>query len=207
MGCLRRFFRLIILVALIIVALIFLIPHFVAKAGNSLINDLNNNLPSLSGLAQFVPANFLDKNNKLQISLSGLTNSTKYEITLDPDQCGNSGFVDVGVVSSDGNGNVNNTFSLASLDTGKKWYIDVHNGTSSNDSVLACGQLSTNDSSISVEATNTVLQLSPVATQADSTNTQVSPNATPTTPTGFPNTGVAPGSNNSYDNTVYPRKF
>lgn len=207
MGCLRRFFRLIILAALIIVALIFLVPHFVAKAGNSLINDINNNLPSLSGLAQFIPSNFLDKNNKLQISLSGLTNSTKYEITLDPGQCGNPGFVDVGVVSSDGNGNVNNTFSLASLDTGKKWYIDIHNGTSSNDSVLACGQLSTNDSSASAEATNTVLQLSPVATQVDNTNTQVSPNATPTTPTGFPNTGVAPGSNNSYNNTVYPRKF
>ncbi|MGH2496228.1 MAG: hypothetical protein ACRDIV_16150 [Ktedonobacteraceae bacterium] len=205
MGCLRRFFRLIILVALIIVALIFLVPHFVAKAGNSLINDLNNNLPSLSGLAQFVPANFLDKNNKLQISLSGLTNSTKYEVTLDPDQCGNSGYVDLGVVSADGNGNVNDTFSLASLDGGKKWFIDIHNGTSVNDSVLGCGQLSTNDSSASAEATNTVLQLSPVATQVD--NTQVSPGATPTTPTGFPNTGVAPGSNNSYDNTVYPRKF
>jgi len=101
------------------VALALLVPHFIAQAGNSLISDTNNNLPSLSGLAQFIPANFLDKNNKLQISLSGLTANSKYEVTLDPDQCGTPGYVDVGVVTSDANGNVETAFSLAALETSK----------------------------------------------------------------------------------------
>jgi hypothetical protein len=204
MGCLRSLTRLLLLGVVVVVALVLLVPHFIAQAGNSLISDINNNLPSLSGLAQFIPANFLDKNNKLQISLSGLTANSKYEVTLDPDQCGTAGYVDIGVVTSDGSGNVNNTFSLSALDTNKNWYVDIHSGPSVNGTVLACGELNINNTSVTIEASQTVLQLSPGVTQ--STITQVTPGVTPTT-SGFPNMGVAPGSSNSYDNNVYPRKY
>ncbi len=205
MGCFRSLTRLLLLGVVVVVALALLVPHFIAQAGNSLISDINNNLPSLSGLAQFIPANFLDKDNKLQVSLSGLTANSKYEVTLDPDQCGNAGYVDIGVVTADGSGNVDTTFSLSALDTGKNWYVDIHNGPGAYGAVLACGELNTNNTSASIAATNTVLQLSPGATQT--TNTQVTPGVTPTTPSGFPNTGVAPGGSNSYDNNVYPRKY
>ena len=205
MGCFRSLTRLLLLGVVVVVALALLVPHFIAQAGNSLISDTNNNLPSLSGLAQFIPANFLDKNNKLQISLSGLTANSKYEVTLDPDQCGTPGYVDVGVVTSDANGNVDTAFSLSTLDTSKNWYVDIHSGPSANGAVLACGELNINNTSASIEATNTVLQVTPVAAQA--TNTQVTPGVTTTTPSGFPNTGVAPGGSNSYDNNVYPRKY
>ncbi len=205
MGCFRSLTRLLLLGVVVVVALALLVPHFIAQAGNSLISDINNNTPSLSGLAQFIPANFLDKNNKLQVSVSGLTANSKYEVTLDPGQCGNAGYVDIGVITADSNGNVDTTFSLSALDTSKNWYVDIHNGPDTTGAVLACGELNINNTSASIEATNTVLQLSPVTTQA--TNTQVTPGVTPTTTSGFPNTGVAPGGSNSYDNNVYPRKY
>ena len=207
MGCLWRLFLLVLLAAVVIALLVLLLPHLIAQAGNSLLNNINSSGSPLSGLVQYIPANFLDKNNKLQISLNGLTPNKQYEITLDPQTCGSSGYVDVGIVTADESGNVTNTFSLSAsaLHNTNGWQVDVHNGAAVGDATLACGQLNDNGSSVAVEATNTVLQLSPVATQSDST--QFTPGVKTNTPSGFPNTGVAPGSNNSYDNAVYPRKF
>lgn len=205
MGCLWRLFRLLLIGAIIFGAIVLLLPQFLARAGNTLLSNLNN---SASGLAQFIPANFLDKNNQLQLSLSGLDANKKYEITLDPGTCGSGNSIDVGLVTSDGSGNVTSTFKLASLGKNSNgWFIDVHSGPNASDPAVVCGQLSTNDASAAADATNTTLQLSPVA--IDLTNAQATPGATPTstTPTGFPNTGVAPGSSNSYDNNDYPRKF
>lgn len=209
MGCLRRLFRLLLLVAIIIVLVVVFLPKFLAQAGNTVLNNINSSGNPISGLAQLIPANFLDKNNRLQISLNGLDVKRNYEVTLDPGICGNSGYVDVGIVTSDDSGNVNTTFSLASLTQNKQgWFVDVHNGTSANDNVLACSQLNTNDNSAAADATNTTLQLSPVPSTTDLTNSQTSSNgSTSNTPQGFPQTGVAPGSNNTYDNNVYPRKF
>jgi hypothetical protein len=207
MGCLRRLFRLLVLGAVIFALLLILLPQFLARAGNTLLSNINSSANPLTGLAQFIPANFLDKNNQLQISLSGLDANKKYEVTLDPGMCGNSGYVDVGLVTSDNSGNVTTTFSLSPLSNNARgWFVDVHSGVGVNDPVMACGQLNTNDSSAAASATNTVLQLSPVP--SDLTGAQVTPGltSTSTTPKGFPNTGVAPGSN-SYDNNVYPRKF
>ena len=209
MGCLRRLFRLLLLVAIIIVLVVVFLPKFLAQAGNTVLNNINSSGNPISGLAQLIPANFLDKNNRLQISLNGLDVKRNYEVTLDPGICGNSGYVDVGIVTSDDSGNVNTTFSLASLTQNKQgWFVDVHNGTSANDNVLACSQLNTNDNSAAADATNTTLQLSPVPSTTDLTNSQTSSTgSTSNTPQGFPQTGVAPGSNNTYDNNVYPRKF
>ena len=205
MGCLGRLFRLLLICAIILGAILLLLPQFLARAGNTLLDNLNN---SASGLAQFIPANFLDKNNQLQISMSGLDANKKYEVTLDPGTCKGGGYIDVGLITSDDSGNVTSTFKLASLGKNSNgWFIDVHSGPDASDPSVVCGQLDTNDASAAADATNTALQLSPVA--IDLTNSEATPGATPTstTPTGFPNTGVAPGSNNSYDNNAYPRKF
>ena len=212
MGCLRRLFRLLLLVAIIIVVVVVFLPKFLAQAGNTVLSNINSSANPISGLAQLIPANFLDKNNQLQISLSGLDISKKYEVTLDPGICGNSGYIDVGTITSDGSGNVNTTFSLSSLKENKQgWFVDIHSGPDVNDNVMACSQLNTNDVSAAADATNTVLQLSPVPTDTNLTNSQTSSNSDSTSntprPRGFPQTGVAPGGSNSYDNNVYPRKF
>lgn len=212
MGCLRRLFRLLLLCAIIIVVVVLFLPKFLAQAGNTVLSNANSSANPVSGLAQLIPANFLNKNNQLQISLNGLDANKNYEVTLDPGMCGNSGYIDVGIVTSDSSGNVNTTFNLSSLkENSQGWFVDVHSGPDVNDTVLACSQLNTNDTSAAADATNTALQLSPVPTNTDLTNSQTSSNTGSTsssnTPQGFPNTGVAPGSNNSYDNNVYPRKF
>jgi len=206
-GCLWRLIRLLVLCAIVLGLLVIFLPQFLAQAGNTLLNNVNNSASPLTGLAQYIPANFLDKNNKLQISLSGLDINKKYEVTLDPGICGNAGYVDVGPVTSDDSGNVTTTFSLAPLNKNSGgWFVDVHSGTGASDSVLACSQLNTNDASASAGVTNTTLQLSPVPT--DLTGAQVTPGlTTSTTPRGFPQTGVDPGSSNSYDNNAYPRKY
>src|ERR1700730_11477196 len=99
-GCLWRLLRLLVLAAILFGLLVIFLPQFLASAGNSLLNNTNSSAAPISGLALYVPANFLDKNNKLQVSLSGLDANKKYEVTLDPGNCGNSG-VDVGFVTSD----------------------------------------------------------------------------------------------------------
>ena len=206
-GCLWRLFQLLVVGAILFVLLVIFLPQILAQAGNTLLTNINSSAAPLTGLAQYIPANFLDKNNKLQISLSGLDANKKYEVTLDPGSCGNAGYVDVGLITSDDSGNVTTTFSLAPLNNSSGWFVDVHSGASASDSVIACSQLNTNDSSAAADATNTTLQLSPVP--ADLASAQATPGVTPTstTPMGFPNTGVAPGASNSYDNNVYPRKF
>ena len=208
----RLIFRLLLLGAIIFVAVVVILPKFLAQAGNSILSNLDSSANPISGLAQLIPANFLDKKNQLQKSLSGLEANKNYEVTLDPGTCGNSDYVNVGIVTSDGSGNVNRTFSfsLSSLKgNNQNWIVDVHSGTDPSDTSMVCSQLNTNNASAAADATNTALQLSPVPTNTDLTNSQNSSSTTSTSnpPQGFPNTGVAPGSSNSYDNNVYPRKF
>src|SRR5579859_4860753 len=114
MGCLRRLFRLLLLCAIIIVVAILFLPRIFAQAGNSMLSNVNSSANPVTGLAQLIPASFLNKNNQLQISLNGLDANKHYEVTLDPGECGNSGYIDVGIVTSDSNGNVNTTFNLSS---------------------------------------------------------------------------------------------
>ena len=211
MGCLfKTIFRLLLLGAIILVLVVVFLPKFLAQAGNSILSNVDSSANPISGLAQFIPANFFNKNNQLQISLSGLEADKKYEVTLDPGQCDNSGYLDVGVVTSYDSGNVNSTFTLGSFNENNQvWYVDVHSTTDPTAASVACSQLNTNGSSASADATNTALQLSPVPTNTDLTNSQSSSStsSTSTPPSGFPDTGAAPGSSNGYDNNVYPRKF
>jgi hypothetical protein len=205
MKCLGR---LVVLVALAILALIMLVPALLQQAGNSLLSAFNNS--AASGLAELIPANFNDPNNHLQVSVSGLTANGQYYVTLDPGSCGSSPYIDLGEVRADSAGNINKLFTLGSLDTSQTWYVDVHQGNDPSGTIEACGRLVTNSSSVAVNVTP-ILSLSPESTGSGQISAPTIGNASPvpnsTPQTGFPNTGVQPGSKNSYDNYVYPRKY
>ena len=205
MGCIRRIITLLLLLAVVVIAFIVFFPRFLAQAGNTLINNTNSSFPSLSGVAEIIPANFNNKANQLQISLSGLIAHNKYDVTLDPGQCGSSNYVNVGIITTDASGTSNATFNVSSLDTSKIWYVDVHNATDASGSVVACGQLNMNSSSVAADATASTSL--PLSNSNAAVTTGTGATATPSPPQGFPNTGVAPGGSNSYDNNVYPRKF
>lgn len=204
----RCLFRLVVLVALAILAFLVLAPRLFQQAGNSLLNAFNNS--AASGLAEFIPANFNDQNNHLQISINGLTARGQYHVTLDPQVCGNFPYIDLGEVTADSSGSINKLLTLPKLDINQTWYVDIHQGNSPTGTIEACGKLFTNSNSVAVNATP-IISLSPQSNG----NGQVSaptiaggsptPGATPQT--GFPNTGVQPGSKNIYDNYVYPRKY
>jgi hypothetical protein len=204
----RCLFRLILLGVLAIVAIIILAPRFLDQAGNSLLNALNNS--AVSGLAQFIPANFTDKNTHLQISINGLSANGKYDVTLDNTACGNPFIIDLGPVTADSSGNINQVFNLGKFDTGQTWYVDVHKGSDASGNALACGQLVINATSVADEVTP-IITLSPGITEQTSAPTIANVTPTPTLITTpgvtLPHTGVKPGDNNTYDNYVYPRKF
>jgi hypothetical protein len=202
----RCLFRLILLAAVAILVLIFLAPRFLAQAGNSLLSAVNNS--AVSGLAEYIPANFTDQNSHLQVSLNGLTPNSKYYITLDNSDCNGGQVIDLGSVSADDSGNFSHIFDRVKLDTSQTWYITVQQGSDTSGTVVACGQLVINGTSVGLEETP-IISLSPDSTGQISQPSigGVTPESTSTPEKPFPNTGVKPGSNNSYDNFVYPRKY
>jgi hypothetical protein len=206
LRCLFRLVVLVILIAVAIVAFILLAPRFINQAGNSLLNAFSNS--AASGLAQFIPANFNDQNNHLQISVNGLTNADKYYVTLDSGTCGGSPSINLGSVTADNSGSINQLLKVPTkFDTSQTWYIDIHEGNGPTGRTLACGQLVINSNSVAMESTP-ILTLSPDTGQVSAptiANGSPTPDSTPQT--GFPNTGVQPGTTNSYDNYVYPRKY
>jgi hypothetical protein len=202
----RCLFRFIVLVALAIVVLIFLAPGFFEQIGSSLLNAVNNS--SVGGLAQFIPGNPNNQNSHLQISASGLTASSQYDITLDDASCGGAPSIDLGTVVTDSSGNIDQALSVGTLDTGQTWYIDLHQGSNASGNILACGRLIISSNILEPESTPFIVLNPPSGGQV---STPAVPGATPTpaatSETGFPNTGVRPGDPNHYDNNVYPRKF
>lgn len=198
----RWLFRIIGLIAVVILAIFLFAGSLIGQAGNSLLNAFNNS--AATGYAQYLPANSSNQSNQLQVSASNLAHNGAYHITLDANGCGNSPVIDVGDTIADSSGNINQTFSVQKFDTSQTWYVDIHQGTDSAGPTVACGQLVINSSTLGVEST-------PFLTMSPSSNGQVSPPSnpvvTPTPETGFPNTGVRPGDKNHYDNYVYPRKY
>jgi hypothetical protein len=209
----RALFRLLFLGIVVVVALALFAPRYLEQAGASLISALNNS--AATGLAQFIPANVTDQNSHLQISIQGLDPNTKYEVTLDPGHCNGSPYQDVGLITTDANGNVTEEFTLASLDTSRIWFVDFHKGPTAGGVSAACGQLDINKDTAAQANTSTLnssgetftLSVNPnAATGNENANTPTT-NTTHTPPKGFPNTGVNPGGKNSYNNNTYPRKF
>ena len=210
----RLLSRLLFLGVLVVLVLALFAPKYLEQAGNSLITAFNNS--AATGLAQYIPSNVADKDNHLQVSVQGLSPNTKYEVTLDADNCNGSPMKDVGPVTSDGSGSVTAEFTLASLDTNRVWFVDIHQGPTSSGTTVACGRLEINKDSASQVSTPTTLDtngdtftlsLGSNTTTGSGSAQAPSTGSTPTTPKGFPQTGVNPGGKNSYKNTTYPRKF
>ncbi len=201
--CLTRF---IVLVAVIILAIFFFATSFVGQVGNSLLNAFNNS--AVSGYAEYLPANSNNQSDNLQVSASNLVHNGTYYITLDANNCGNSPVIDVGAAVADSSGNINQTFPVQKVDTSQTWYVDIHQGTDSAGTTVACGQLVINSNNLGLESTP-FLSLSPASTGQVSAPTipGVTPTPAASPEAGFPNTGVRPGDKNHYDNYVYPRKY
>jgi hypothetical protein len=202
-GCLFRF---LILGALVVLAFILLAPRFLQQAGNSLINAFNNS--AANGIAQYIPANFTDSQSHLQVSVSGLSPSSQYYVTLDSSTCGGSPSMNIGEVTTDSSGSINKEFTTSAVDSSQTWYVVVHQGNDPSGTILACGQLSINGTSVAIVNTP-VISLSPLPA-GQTPNPSIggeTPTAQPGFPNnGFPNTGVKPDKN-FYDNNVYPRKY
>lgn len=202
-GCLVR---LILLVALAVLAFFLFTSTVIQHAGSSVLNGLNSS--AASGFAEFIPANLNDKNNHLQVSASGLASKGSYYITLDSGSCGGAQIQDLGPATADSSGDINKTFTLGQIDTSQTWYVDIHQGSDPGGLTLACGQLVMNSNNVA--GTKPILSLSPESTDTGQLNAPtIAGGSTSTTniQPGFPNTGVKPGNKNSYDNNVYPRKF
>lgn len=208
----RCLFRFLILGALVVLAIILLAPRFIQQAGNSLINAFNNS--AANGVAQYIPANFNDSQSHLDVSVSGLSPNSQYYVTLDSSTCGGSPSMNIGAVTSDSSGGINHDFTTSAVDSSQTWYVVVHSGNNPSGSILACGQLSINGTSVAIVNTPSIA-LSPVTVGSGPTpNPGISNGQTTSTPqtgfpnnnSGFPNTGVKPDKN-FYDNNVYPRKY
>lgn len=202
-GCLVR---LILLVALAVLAFFLLTSSVIQHAGSAVLGAFNSS--AASGFAEFIPANLNDKNNHLQVSASGLSSRGSYYITLDQGSCGGSPIQNVGQVTADSSGDINKSFTLGQLDTSQAWYVDIHQGNDPAGLTLACGALVINSNNVA--GTKPILSLSPESTDTGQLNAPTNPGGSTSTTNvqpGFPNTGVNPGNKNSYDNHVYPRKF
>jgi hypothetical protein len=202
-GCL---FRLILLVALALLAFLLLTSSVIQHAGSSVLSAFNSS--AASGFAEFIPANLNDKNNHLQVSASGLSPKGSYYITLDSGSCGGSQIQDLGPATADSSGDINKTFTLGQIDTSQTWYVDIHQGNDPAGLTLACGQLIINSNNAG--GTKPIISLSPDSNDTGQVNAPtIAGGSTSTTniQPGFPNTGVKPGNKNTYDNNVYPRKF
>jgi len=182
-------------------------PDFVANAGNALLNGNNGNVV---GSAQILP-NTQGKGSSLQVSLQGLTSRLHYVVTLDQGSCGGKVLATMGSVTADGQGNALATIEKADLNAAvaQGVWVNVHQGSASGPSV-ACGRVQINSASTSQQSgTGTATYNVPVSTSAspvnNTTNTTVSSSTNGVG--GFPQTGVAPAKDDSYNNYKFPRKY
>ncbi len=105
------------------------------------------------------------------------------------------------------------SFSNLALAIQKGVWVDIHEGSSATGPTVACGQVNINQ----VVAQNTptptpTVVAFPTTTAITISNTPATNTSTTTTNnsnglSGFPQTGVAPASNNQYDNYQFPRKY
>jgi len=181
-------------------------PDFVANAGNALLNGNNGNVV---GSAQLLP-NTEGKGSSLQISLQGLTSRLHYVVTLDQGSCGGKVLATIGSVTADGQGNALATIEQANLNAAvtQGVWVNVHQGSASGPSV-ACGRVQTNSATVGQKGTSTSTYIAPIGTSVtpvnNTTNTTLSPSTSGVG--GFPQTGVAPAKNDTYNNYTFPRKY
>ncbi len=231
----RRLFRLLIMAIVVVVLLILFAPTLIRGAGNALISSVNNT--SAQGIAQFIPHtqdNGADLQIKLD-GLQANTNY--YVSLDEGQCGGNSLFhVGKISTDNNGSAtamlslkNVGNTFNNLRNAFQQGLWIDVHQGDDISGQSVACGQVlsagnflvqsggsptptvatSSNSSTSVVIPTTVPSGVTNTNTNATSSNTSNNASPTPSSNSsgGFPNTGVAPASNSTYDNYTYPRKY
>jgi len=204
------------LVGIALIALVLFLffgGQFFQNAGNALINA--NNGSAVHGLAQVVP-NTSANTSDLQVTLQGLAPTSTYDITLDQNKCSGTLVKDVGPVTTDASGNVTKTFTVpyVSNSTQQTFWVDVHQGPDKSYQSTACGRVQLNGTSTSqvnlAGSTNSSSNNSSAAPSGVS-NSSGTPSSSggsqDPSATGLPNSGVAPGDSNSYDNYTFPRKY
>jgi len=198
-----------------LVLFLFFGGQFFQKAGNALINAINGS--AVHGLAQVVPST-AGNTSDIQVNLQGLSPVSRYDVTLDENTCGGTIVQDLGIVTTDTDGNVTATFTVPDVSqyAQQTLWVDVHQGTTSSTQSTACGQVQLNSS-----ATSQVNLSNSTGSTNSSTSSSTNSNGVPSgvsntggdnsdsTPghIGLPNSGVAPGGSNSYDNYTFPRKY
>jgi hypothetical protein len=208
----KLLFRLIMVGLILLVLFLLLGASFIQKAGNALIDAVNGS--AAHGLAQIFPSS--GNTSQLQLNLQGLPPNGHYDVTLDQGTCGGSLFQDIGLVTSDANGNATSTFTISDIskDAQQNLWVDVHQGPDKSYPSTACGQVELNSTAPSQPNLNGSANSS---TSSSSSTTGVSntgsnsshagnQNTSDNSP-GLPNSGVAPGGSNSYDNYTFPRKY
>jgi hypothetical protein len=206
------------LIALVLI--LFFGGQLFQKAGNALINAINGS--AVHGLAQVVPSN-TGNSSDVQVNLQGLASQSRYDVTLDENTCGGTVVQNLGTVTTDANGNVTATFIVPDISqyAQQTLWVDVHQSTSSSSQSTACGQVQLNSTATSqvnvlntTGSTNSSTSSSTISSNTAPSGVSNSNGSTSTTDTsglpnstGLPNSGVAPGGSNSYDNYTFPRKY
>ena len=200
-----------------LVLFLFFGGQFFQKAGNAVINAINGS--AAHGVAQVVPNT--GNTSDVQVNLQGLAPQSRYDVTLDENTCGGTIVQDLGLVTTDTDGNVTATFTVPDVSqyAQQTLWVDVHQSTTSSSQSTACGQVQLNSSATSqVDLSNSTGSTSS-STSSSTTSSNVpsgvsnsnpdNPDSSDTTPghIGLPNSGVAPGDSNSYDNYTFPRKY
>lgn len=198
-----RLLRLILLVGLIVCLLLLFRPQLVAR-GSALLTSPS----STSSIGSVLVQDNGKSGSDMHLNLQALKANLHYTITLDEGSCGGNVLKVINNVSTNQNGTINQDISLADVNaavTHGVW-VDVHQGDQ-HGATIACGQINLDNGPAS-QATSVIP--TPIAT-SNSNNIQIpTPVATTNslnTVNNFPNTGVAPAQDNSYDNYKYPRKY
>ncbi len=204
----RTIFRLLGFIVLLVLFLLLFRPDFITRAGNALVSAVGGS--NASGAVQVIPS-LQGNTGNLLVNLQNLSSHTPYVITLDQGQCGGPAIQTFANIKTDSNGNISGNFAFANLQAliQKGVWIDVHAGNSASGQTVACGQVQINQTLLSSTPTPTPTTTSSSSSSSSPTTIIVglpaSGNSTGTP--GFPQTGVAPAQQNSYDNYKYPRKY
>lgn len=216
----KALIRLLTLGIIVLAVLFFLTPRFISGAGNSLVSSTDNS--SASGVAQLIPDS-QGKHTMLQVKLDGLQPKTRYDITLNEDQCNGPIVNDAGTVTADQNGGSVSQSLVAKLSDSAKhtFWLNIHLGGDASGTTIACGQVQLNDQAFSgIQSPNqadTSSQQAPTNLQSQQEQSVLEsvgsgqgsniPNELRNRVLGYPQTGVAPAEKDTYDNYTFPRKY
>lgn len=190
----RTIWRVIGVLAVLLVLFFLLMSSAVVRAGNALLDSAGSSTVYGATVANSAPAQSEDQS--LPIHVTGLKPQTLYAITLDENSCGGAVLETYSSIQSDANGAINRILSVTHIFSGSSLWVDVHQGNDIHGTTQVCQQ-----GAIVVAATPTATP-TPIPTATP----QPTPTPVPIPIIGFPVTGVAPAPGSSYTNYTYPLK-